>query len=203
MIPSGIRIRSAVVLFDAVEVAATGCSIRDELVCQRFLDGAADIRGQGMGIAVHQGLGHTGSGAGLVVGGAGAGLVLQHALLADVVLVASLRIVEVHAVLHDAAVLEAVGGARRLVLAGAHLGGGIEVGFRGTFAVLGRLLVRAVVVAVAGLGIGHELLLHSLAGHRTAGVVGQGFHTLAGVFVEEWRGARAGAVVAHEIDAGN
>lgn len=168
LVPHRIGVRGAILLLGAVEVAATGGFIRDELVLVGLTGLAADIRGQRMGIAVHQSLGHTLARAGLIIGFR-ACLVLQDALLTDVIHIAALQIVEVYAVLNNAAVLEGAGGAIRFVLAGAHLGGGIEVRLLRTGAVQGRLLVRTVIVAVAGLRVGHELLGPFRAGYRAAG----------------------------------
>lgn len=82
-----------------------GGAIGHQGIALRTLCRAAHIRRQGMGIAVDQSLGHTRTGASLIVARF-AGLVLQHALGAHIVPIAAERIVKVHAVLDDAAVVE-------------------------------------------------------------------------------------------------
>jgi len=201
LVPDGILVRRAIRLLGTVEVTTTGGSIRNELVFRGFAGLAAQIS-VWMGIAIDQSLGHTGSRAGLIIL-IRTGLIRQFTLGAHVIFIASLQIVKIHVVWYYVAVLKGAGGASRFVLMGASFGGGIEVSVIWTFAIHGYLLFRAVVVSVAGLWIGQEMVGHSIAGNRTAGRGRQGLYTFALILVEKRSVSRAATVVTHKIDACN
>lgn len=154
-----------------------------------------------MSFALDQGLVLALSRAGLVIHVC-AGLGLEDTFLTDMVLVASLAIVEIHSILHNVTILEGAGGAGRFVLAGAGLGGGIEVMVLRACAVQGRVLVLAVIVSVAGLGIGQELGDRIGARNGATGLIRQALHTRSSILIEERSVTGAGAIMTHEINAG-
>lgn len=180
------------------EVTLTGGSVGHHYILLGTLNCATHILRQGMGIAADQSLSLTGTGAGLIVARL-AGLVLQNALGAHMIPIATEHIVKVHAIFDDAAVVKVARAALGGMAPDALLYGLIEV--RGVWAgAIDRcLLVHAIVIAKAGLRVCHKKTSRIRTGNITIVGFRQRLDTLQRILVEERSWTLAGAIGALAI----